>query len=550
MPDLLTIVEQFRAAMERQDEAALKRLIDVYGRSYKRLDVLAQSLAERIADSAPTQAQVTRMMQYKALQEQMIEELTGIQAITRDMVAEQGALNVAMGERDAARMVGAALTGEPVILPGFNRLNPEAITALLGFLSPEGELYKRIGELAGSTAEYVTEKMLEGITLGYNPRKIAQAFQDSYGRGLTDALRMVRTAQLYSYREANRASYTANSDVVKGWQWGATLDGLTCMSCVAQHGTIHKLDERLNDHHVGRCAMIPITILFPPAISETGEEWFSKQPEAMQRQMMGQAKYQAWIDGKFSFDKLSGVHNDNVFGNMRIELSLKAITGEETVNPFSKIRSIDPNRIETINPITDRDKYKALVLDMSKSGWRGREILVIENEGSYQALTGSHRVYAAREAGINVKARIINTTRLTEDQINELIDARDDTDRLALLRYLKDSNGVTKQDYELMKREIEENIKEASVSYKKEAAIYDKLIKEREAAEAASQALEKKLAQEAAEMKKKERMLSQDMKEYEAYLEILERKYKNIYAEMSDSELELLEKLEKKAYKG
>jgi hypothetical protein len=49
-----------------------------------------------------------------------------------------------------------------------------------------------------------------------------------------------------------------------------------------------------------------ITILFPPAISETGEEWFSKQPEAMQRQMMGQAKYQAWIDGKFSFDKLSG----------------------------------------------------------------------------------------------------------------------------------------------------------------------------------------------------------------------------------------------------
>jgi type I site-specific restriction-modification system R (restriction) subunit len=187
---------------------------------------------------------------------------------------------------------------------------------------------------------------------------------------------------------------------------------------------------------------------------------------------------------------------------------------------------------------------------MSKSGWRGREILVIENEGSYQALTGSHRVYAAREAGINVKARIINTTRLTEDQINELIDARDDTDRLALLRYLKDSNGVTKQDYELMKREIEENIKEASVSYKKEAAIYDKLIKEREAAEAASQALEKKLAQEAAEMKKKERMLSQDMKEYEAYLEILERKYKNIYAEMSDSELELLEKLEKKAYKG
>ena len=265
MPDLLTIVEQFRAAMERQDEAAIRRLVEVYGRSYKRLDNLVQSLAERIGNAAPTQGQVVRMMQYKALQEQMIEELTGIQAITRDMIAEQGMANVIAGERDAGRMVGAAITGEPIILPGFNRLNPEAITALLGFLSPEGELYKRIGELSGNAADYVTEKMLEGITLGYNPKKIALTFQDSYGRGLTDALRMVRTAQLYSYREANRASYTANSDVVKGWQYGATLDSLTCMSCVAQHGTFHKLDERLNGHYNCRC-LTPGTLVSSPSI--------------------------------------------------------------------------------------------------------------------------------------------------------------------------------------------------------------------------------------------------------------------------------------------
>ena len=323
MPDLLTIVEQFRAAMERQDEAAIRRLIDVYGRSYKRLDALVQALADKIANAAPTQGQVIRTMQYKALQEQMIEELTGIQAITRDMVAEQGYANVIAGERDAGRMVGAAITGEPVILPGFNRLNPDAITALLGFLSPEGELYKRIGELAGSTADYVTEKMLEGITLGYNPKKIARAFQDSYGRGLTDALRMVRTAQLYSYREANRASYTVNSDVVKGWQWGATLDGLTCMSCVAQHGTFHGNDERLNGHHNCRCAMIPVTNLFPPALDEEGKDWFAKQPEAKQRAMMGPGKYDAWKAGKFDLSQLSIEREDKVYGAMRGEAALK-----------------------------------------------------------------------------------------------------------------------------------------------------------------------------------------------------------------------------------
>ncbi len=550
MPDLLDIVAEFRAAMLRQDEAAVKRLVEVYGRSWKRLEALVNALAEKIGNEAPTRGQVTRMMQYKNLQAQIEEELTGLQAITRDMVSEQGALNVAAGERDAARLVGATLTGDARILPGYNRLHPEAIVNMLGFLDPQGALYKRISQLAPTTTDYVMEKLLEGVTLGYNPTKTARAIRDAYGRGLTDSLRMVRTVQLYSYREANRASYAANSDVVKGWQWGAKLDGLTCMSCVVQHGTIHPLTETLNDHHMGRCAMIPVTNLFPPALKEEGRAWFERQPEAMQRQMMGQAKYKAWVDGKFSFDKLSTIRKDDVYHTMRTEASLQDILGVKTVSPFSKIKSIDPSRIEPINPITDRDKYKALVLDMKKNGWRGRELLVIEDGESYRALTGSHRIYAAREAGINAKVRIINSSRITQDQIEELIDARDDTDRLAILKYLKDSGGVTKKDYDLMVREIELNIKNHNVSYKREADVYDRLIREREEAERVAREMERKLAKEAEEMKRKERALSQEMQEYEAYLEILRRKYKNIYEEMSDSEMELLEKLERKAYKG
>jgi SPP1 gp7 family putative phage head morphogenesis protein len=170
--------------------------------------------------------------------------------------------------------------------------------------------------------------MLEGITLGYNPKKIARAFQESYGRGLTDALRMVRTAQLYSYREASRASYTANSDVVEGWIWSATLDGLTCMSCVAQHGTVHSMDERLNGHHNCRCAMVPKVILFPSAISEVGEGWFAKQPEAVQRKMMGPGKYEAWKAGKFDLSQLSIEREDKVYGAMRGEAALKDLLGQ------------------------------------------------------------------------------------------------------------------------------------------------------------------------------------------------------------------------------
>ena len=329
MPDLLDIVAEFRAAMLRQDEAAVKRLVEVYGRSWKRLDGLVQALAEKIGNEAPTRGQVTRMMSYKSLQAQVEEELTGLQAITRDMVSEQGALNVAAGEKDAARLVGATLTGEPRILPGYNRLPKDAIINLLGFLDPQGALYKRISQLAPTTTDYVIEKLLEGVSLGYNPTKIARTIRDAYGRGLTDSLRMVRTVQLYSYREANRASYVANSDIVEGWIWSAKLDGLTCLSCISQHGTLHPMTETLNDHHMGRCAMIPKVKIFPPAISETGEQWFYKLPEGEQAKMMGADRYAAFKGGAFKFGELSDAHTDSVYGEMRSVAPLWKLLGAE-----------------------------------------------------------------------------------------------------------------------------------------------------------------------------------------------------------------------------
>lgn len=63
----------------------------------------------------------------------------------------------------------------------------------------------------------------------------------------------------------------------------------------------------------------------------------------------------------------------------------------------------DPNKIEPINIITDDSWYeKRLVPDMKKNGWRGRPLLVTRHKRRLYALTGSHRIHAARECGIQV----------------------------------------------------------------------------------------------------------------------------------------------------
>jgi hypothetical protein len=64
-------------------------------------------------------------------------------------------------------------------------------------------------------------------------------------------------------------------------------------------------------------------------------------------------------------------------------------------------RLLDPNEIRTLNSPVNYQKFDGLITAMKKSGWRGRPVIVIETEDEYIALTGSHRIAAAIEAGLD-----------------------------------------------------------------------------------------------------------------------------------------------------
>jgi SPP1 gp7 family putative phage head morphogenesis protein len=206
---------------------------------------------------------------------------------------------------------------------------PDDLAILTEWLRPGGMLYDRLRMLSGTNIQATIDAILEGVRLGRNPRVIADAVRKMFGRGLADALRFVRTAQLWAYREANRASMVANQDVLEGWVWSAAFDERTCMSCVVMHGTIHPVDEALNDHHNGRCVAIPLVIGFPNPVEQTGLQWFEQQSEATQRALMGPGKYDAWRSGSIRLDQLTEERRDDVYGLMRVEPSLKSLLGVE-----------------------------------------------------------------------------------------------------------------------------------------------------------------------------------------------------------------------------
>lgn len=63
-------------------------------------------------------------------------------------------------------------------------------------------------------------------------------------------------------------------------------------------------------------------------------------------------------------------------------------------------KTIPIEKIEQYHDAHDSEKIEWLVEDMNDGGWCGRPIVVIEMNGVYQALTGSHRYEAAKEAGL------------------------------------------------------------------------------------------------------------------------------------------------------
>jgi hypothetical protein len=63
-----------------------------------------------------------------------------------------------------------------------------------------------------------------------------------------------------------------------------------------------------------------------------------------------------------------------------------------------------------VHKVQDSKKFEAIYRDMVKNGWTGRPILAIENDGAAFALTGSHRIAAAKKAGIDIPVIYVDET--------------------------------------------------------------------------------------------------------------------------------------------
>lgn len=323
MPTVSELAKTFRDATDRQDAIALGQLAKTYAQLYERMQGKLDSLLLATSQlTNPTRGQVARLSQYKGLMSALEAELTKYSAFLELEIKANSMDAVKLAVKQTSAYLRAAGYASPKSLP------VKTIYNMLGFLKEGSPLYDRIGMLSGYHTQRVADALLEGIAFGYNPAKTASMFEAVMGGGLTDAMRLSRTTQLYASREASRASYMANSDVIEGWEWITSLDTDTCMACAVEHGTIHPLDESMSSHYNCRCTSAPVVKGYSDR-DQLGVDWFKGLSESQQEKMMGSSAFEGWKSGAFNLEDMVTRNHDDVYGDMLATVPLSKLVGRE-----------------------------------------------------------------------------------------------------------------------------------------------------------------------------------------------------------------------------
>lgn len=334
---VLDQARRYKSELLRQETDATNQLLSAYNlvtnRLQEKLNSLESEIERLVLRNELSVDKVRRLNVYVSLLNQIENEVSRYGEFANTQLQVNSDRFIELANQHTRGLTQQYFLIRPELNQAFeatwDTLPVEEIKTLLGFLQEDSPLSFSLTEALGNRAALnFQNRLIEGIALGYNPRKISAIINSALGNPLTWVLNTVRTTQLYTYRESSRANYIANQHIVSGWVWSASLDNRTCMSCIAKHGSIHEVTESLNDHHSGRCSQIPLIQekfgLEQVQIS-SGESWFNNLPVTEQEQRMGIGKFELWRRGGFNFEELSTPYQNDIFGEMLRETTLQEL---------------------------------------------------------------------------------------------------------------------------------------------------------------------------------------------------------------------------------
>jgi hypothetical protein len=338
-----TVTDLINGLLDRGYNQQVGPVLEAIGRSTNS-GLIARRLDELGAEAARLAEAGEKMLPDNAVLRAVVADLDDtMRANARllDTVAEgvQGsgvqASGVVQRQLALGGMTDAQLARLGVV---WNRPNPEAVARLVNYVQRDTwqALLRKYGD---DVVGIVNNQAIRGVALGWGPLRTArEATRIAQALPRHQANNLLRTLQLTSYRDSTAAHQQANLHLAQQIIRIAALDNRTCLSCIAEHGTVLWDSERdvnapvprVIEHHSGRCSSVILVVGRPRAI-QSGEDWFNALPPERQAQQnsfrQSPGKLEAFRNGEVSLRDFRQAYTDETFGGMLREASLTGALG-------------------------------------------------------------------------------------------------------------------------------------------------------------------------------------------------------------------------------
>lgn len=315
IPSVVAVVQSHRAALLAQETAAMqaqaRAWLGVEQAIQAQTDALALEMARTPGQA--TMGQLSRSRRYRALMEQTRDELRKYAQYMEPRITDGQRDMITRAVMHSEQAVQAVATEAGVTVP-FNRLPVRNVEAMVGLAGDGSPLRDILADASRVGPDALGQELINGIALGKNPIEVARlAVRRGLGQSFTRMQAIARTEQLRVYRTTTLESY-ANSRVVVAYKRLSARDDRVCPACLMSDGQIYPISHGFDEHVQGRCTMIPVLRNVPPVRYETGQQWFTTQPEATQRAILGRGRFDLWQRGVATLDDMVSRDWDDTWG--------------------------------------------------------------------------------------------------------------------------------------------------------------------------------------------------------------------------------------------
>ena len=179
----------------------------------------------------------------------------------------------------------------------------------------QGRLLREwLNDLDASAARRVRDAIRMGVVEGETNAQIVRRLRGTraqrYRDGIMEINRrgartLVRTAVNHTADAARREVYRANSDIIGGVMYVATLDSRTTLTCASLDGRVFPIDKgpRPPQHLNCRSTTVPVLKGQDPAPRVTFKQWFEGAGAEIQLEVLGAGRYRLWKAGLLPIER-------------------------------------------------------------------------------------------------------------------------------------------------------------------------------------------------------------------------------------------------------